>query len=403
MFALIAAVALLHLRTFLRQILHGISLLIEKLNFENVKRIVAVLVLISFLFWAWLILNHTNNTGTLEGFYTDHMRQEWLAWLFLQRGFEIFYTPIKYYVNTTWSPYPHPYWPNTPADRPLGCILAWIPAAILSNMFILPDPLVHKLVVVGILLAAHLALYEIALFLIYTRTNPALILLYLLVYYIYVIHWAANGIYDSAVTLFIAEGLVLSYLGVHGRAMLYTSLAMFLHYRALLFYFPALVKQFFDYLKHHTPWRKRLIYILPPVVFVVLDLITYYLTFIYSAQLGLFKSPITPGVQKVFRIENPVFLTSALLIHAFTVPILLLYREWLTLACMAAIDAYFFKMRTQFWHPVLLMLLPLTARTKIGREVTIVWTILILAVLLPNLPFYPKWVFGLIQKALRTW
>ena len=398
MLLLVLEVLLRRLCKLVLEVLLGLTRLLEKLNFETAKRITGCVVLASFLFWAYFTLAYTNYTGTLEGFYTDHMRQEWLAWLFLQRGFEIFWTPIKHYVNTTWSPFPHPYWADRPADRPLGCILAWIPAAILANMFILPDPLVHKLVVVGILLAAHLAFYEIALFLMYTRTNPALLIAYLLVYYVYVIHWAANGIYDSAVALLLAESLVLTYLGIHSRALLYSSIAVFMHYRALFFYFPLVVKQFFDYLKQHTPWRRRLLYVVPPVVFVLLDFLTYYLTFIYTMQHGIVKLPHAPGAVTKFRIENPSFLLSVMLIHVFTVPVLLLYREWVTLACMALVDIYFCRGKMQFWHPVLALLLPLTARTKIGREVAIVWTLLALAVYLPRYPFYPGWLFHLIIK-----
>lgn len=172
-----------------------------------------------------------SNTASLEHFYTDHMREEWTAWCFLQLGYKIFYTPVKYLVHQCHSLYPHPFWGNVPTDRPLGCIFIFLPFGILANLGILPDVLVHRLEIAVITTQAIGAIYLIAR----AVRNRFVRVMFLTFLAPYILHWSLNGIYDGAILLFVIVGLLAYERKRWKLSALALTYAVCTHYRAVMY------------------------------------------------------------------------------------------------------------------------------------------------------------------------
>lgn len=90
----------------------------------------------------------------LEG-YTDHMRHEYAAWAFLQRGLDVLTVPIADWDTS--AEHRHVTWPTVPHVYPVGSLLLFTPFGVAANTGLLADNLAHALMVAVFAAAGVLA------------------------------------------------------------------------------------------------------------------------------------------------------------------------------------------------------------------------------------------------------
>ncbi len=313
------------------------------------SHLIEIIVLTILIICTIEIVVNPSNTGTLEHFYTDHMREEWTAWCFLQLGFKEFYTPVKVIARECKSLHPHPFWAMNPVDRPLGCILVFLPFGILSNLGILPDVVVHKLEIFVITLQAVGAIYLVLKHI----KNRFVKIMYLTFLSPYIIHWALNGIYDSAVLFFVILGLLAYERGRYRLSLLSLTYAIVLHYRAIM-YAPLVLGSILKLVRRRGI-KALFLGLVCIVAIVVCTIVPAYLTFVKAEKIFSKKSPARAVGFAGFKIH-----TAKLFLYytGFGCAIAyLLYRRRIWHALSMLLGAWIiWTIFAQAWHAILIFL-----------------------------------------------
>lgn len=184
--------------------------------------------------------------------YTDHLRHEYVSWLFLNVGFKVFNTPIGIFRSQVPSINPHPYWDVHPTIYPLGNILYFIPFGLLSNLGIINDIAVHKLMIFSFLVGAHLSVYYFVMELQRIGGNFRLFLMILIssLFYTHIVFWSLNGFYDVIAVLLIILSVKYYKEGSSLKSLVVLTGSFFLHYRSI-FYLPLWIFVFVKVLPQH--------------------------------------------------------------------------------------------------------------------------------------------------------
>jgi len=194
----------------------------------------------SFIFWVLVLLFNPYYFADLQLVYTDHMRHEYVSWAFLQVGFKVFTVPLGEIAPGVVARNPHPTWEMVPSLYPLGMILYFLPFGILSNLGVLPDVIVHKIMVLSFLFAAYLCVHHLT-FDLHEDTGLFTRIIAPTVFYFSTVFWALNGFYDVIPLLFVVLSIRRFKDGDFFKGVIFSTVAFFMHYRALM-YSPLLLK-----------------------------------------------------------------------------------------------------------------------------------------------------------------
>ena len=214
-------------------------------NVEKIKRsllnfgILKTILIVSFVFWIFVLYFNPYYLADLEMRWSDHLRHEWVSWLFLNVGFKVFNTPIEIFRSQVPSINPHPYWSIHPTIYPLGNILYFIPFGLLSNLGIINDIAVHKLMMSSFLMGAHLSVYYFVKELKRIGYTFRLFLMILItcLFYTHMVFWSLNGFYDVIAVLLIILSIKYYKEGSSLKSLVVLTGSFFLHYRSI-FYLP---------------------------------------------------------------------------------------------------------------------------------------------------------------------
>jgi hypothetical protein len=189
----------------------------------------------SLILWIAIIIRNPYYTADLENIYTDHLRFEYTSWAFLQVGFKVFSVPLTEIVPVVNALSPHLYWQVHPLLNPLGTVFYFLPFGIASNLGILSDVVVHKLMILSFLVAGYLCVYHFTLD--WNKDKPDLItyILLPLIFYISSVYWALNGFFDVVPIFLIILSVQAYKRNDFFKVVVLLAVAMFMHYRSLVY------------------------------------------------------------------------------------------------------------------------------------------------------------------------
>jgi len=363
---------------------------------------------VSFLFWIAVVSINPFPTASLEGTYTDHLNYETTAWFFLQKGFDVFKTPMGELAQNCHALHPHTTWSELPYDKTLGNLIFFIPFGVISNLGILSDVVVHKLIICLLILIAHIAIYYFIDELRNRHTVLAASVALSVIFYLSLMHWSLNGIPDAISILFIILTIRFLREGENTNALLCYTMSVFTNYRALYF----LPLGIYTLLNLYRGGKLSLVSLLkastPTKIIYSFTIIASALT-IYTAYLSFIKFPYTTTLINTFISSqkvhpnplNPDFFQPAWAIPLFAMAGLAVFylvkrKELLTASIIAIIFLPFSLLPCfQIWYLLFLFPIPLVPRDERSRIVTLSWlflTILILIVPLYSLGWIPETV-----------
>jgi hypothetical protein len=207
---------------------------------QKSRRILLILILLSFALWFFLLVVNTNPFATFENWYTDHARHSYSSSLFTKVGFSIFDTPLGKLASNDSSYYKFVTWPQMPHLYPLGSIFLFLPFGFMLQSGI-DQIFVFKMEIAVFLLFSHVSLYY---FLERFWKQKMFLLLKLLgIYAIYVplIVYSANGMFDAVPFLFSLIALNLYLDGRYDYFLLFMALSVTFKYQPAIFLFPLII------------------------------------------------------------------------------------------------------------------------------------------------------------------
>jgi len=232
----------------------------------------------------------------LENVYTDHLRFEYVSWAFLQVGFRVFSTPLGEIGSVVHAVHPHLHWVMHPSLNPLGVVFYFLPFGAISNLGIISDVSVHKLMVFSFLVAGYSCVYYFTLNWKESKHNLVTYVLLPIVFYLSSTYWALNGFYDLIPVLLIILSIQAYNKNDIFKGILLLAAAMLMHYRSLM-YFPLLAYLLFRLWKRNNKksnMRRKLLAFAVVLIIGLLDGYTFNLTFIskdWAAPTGWIPSP----------------------------------------------------------------------------------------------------------------
>lgn len=382
------------------------------IKLEKIKRILInlgilkILLIASFVFWGLILYFNPYSFADLEKHYTDHMRHEYASWLFLNVGFKVFNTPIGVLSSQVPSLNPHPTWPMHPSIYPLGNILYFIPFGILSNLGIINDITVHKLMILSFLTGAHLAVYYFVKELKRIGYNFRLFLMILLtsIFYTHIVFWSLNGFYDVVAILLIILSIKYYKEGSSLKSIVILTGSFFLHYRSI-FYLPLWICLFVKILLQYkdniwsqfTHFNKVSLSFLWFISVASLDFYTVYLSFVD-------KKLVIPieWQSSIINIYNGRVDAQILLItfSAMIFFILLKRKSYITVSTML-LCLFYVLLTPQWvlWHHLFFFPALLLPSNQPSVEIASFW--LLISVYLTAGIISPLWISHLLQKMFQ--
>ena len=204
------------------------------------RQYILLLLVISLLFWLFLLAINSNPLATFEGWYTDNARHSYTASLFFKDGFSVFNQPLGNLASPDNSYFKFVTWPEMPHLYPLGSIFLFLPfGALIQNGF--NANLTFKIEIATFLLFATICIYFFLKY--FLRKDQALLLKLIGVYIIYVslLVYAADGMFDSIAFLFSLFAVYMFMMERYDYFFLLVSVSIFFKYQAGIFLFPLII------------------------------------------------------------------------------------------------------------------------------------------------------------------
>jgi len=355
-----------------------------------VKKILQLIVIVSTLISLIVISLSKSTTGTLISIFTDHLRETTYSILFTKAGFKIFYEPMIKIVKEYRLRNAYVTWPLVPFDRPLGCALIFLPFAYMENNLRLPIIIVNKLEIMFLIILAGTGIYILFNHLIDKELDRILIIILMLIFIPYVMFWAMNGIYDVVAFFLITLALRNLHYRRYLRSLLYLSLALFIHYRAVM-YAPLLFYTFLIMVMRGRPVVKDIATLVVSLILIGTTMYTGYLTFI--------KFPYDEAIREMISISkvlvNPLNLLS-LSVPIFTIYIIMLIvvlhmlhvfsdpRDFiLTSSCILSYTVLLlYHPIYQFWYPITAIPMLMIPRDRKSITIISLWFVAINIIIL---------------------
>jgi hypothetical protein len=204
------------------------------------RRILLILILLSFVLWFCLLVVNTNPFATFENWYTDHARHPYSASLFTKVGFSIFDTPLGKLASNDGSYYKFVTWPQMPHLYPLGSIFLFLPFGFMLQSGV-DQIFVFKMEIAVFLLFSHVSLYYFLERFWKQKMFPLLKLLGIYVIYVPLIVYSANGMFDAVPFLFSLIALDLYLDGRYDYFLLFMALSVTFKYQPVMFFLPLII------------------------------------------------------------------------------------------------------------------------------------------------------------------
>jgi hypothetical protein len=206
------------------------------ISMKNRRRLLTLL-LVSLMFWLFLLVVNSNPLGTFENWYTDLARHSYVSSLFLKDGFSVFNQPLGKLANLDNSYYKFVTWPEMPHLYPLGSIFLFLPFGVLLQKGFDPS-LIYKIEIAIFLVFATVCLYFFLKN--FLKKDMALLLKLIGIYIIYVslIIYAADGMFDSVAFLFSMFALTMFMTERYDYFFLLIAVSLFFKYQAGIFLLP---------------------------------------------------------------------------------------------------------------------------------------------------------------------
>jgi len=371
---------------------------ILKLN-EKSRRVLIVLVVLSFVFWTLLIALNTTPLATFENWYTDHARHSYVSSLFLKDGFSVFETPLGKLANVDNSYYKFVTWPQMPHLYPLGSIFLFLPFGLLLQHGLDPS-LIYKIEILVFLIFATVSLY---LFLErYFKKDMFLLLKLIGVYIIYVslVTYAVDGMFDSVAFLFSLVAIFMFMSERYDYFFLLVTVSIFFKYQAGIFLFPLIIVgliRLFQTNKFSALLRNKAV--VAGFVFGFASIFTAYLSIPYLMATG--PQLIMNGVnafssnsQIVWSLQS----SSVLLMLAVTIAYsvyMLNKNSLLSISALFLLLPSFILPYFQNWYLPFIFIYILIPQKKRELEMTMLWLIFMIFMLsFGGVAFSPSQIFS---------
>ena len=371
----------------------------------NRRRILALL-LLSLVFWFFLLAVNTNSLASFENWYTDHARHSYVSSLFLKDGFSIFDEPLGKLASLDNSYYKFVTWPEMPHLYPIGSILLFLPlGSLLQNGF---DPvMVYKLEIALFLVFAHICLYFFLKYYLKKEMHLSLKLIGVYVIYVTLVIYSANGMFDAVAFLFSLLALTMFMMERYDYFFLLVAVSVFFKYQAGIFLLPLIIvgllklfeKNTFSSLLHNKA-------VIAGAVLAFISGFTAYLSapFLMETMPELIMNGINafsthsqiPWTMQSFSVLLTLAVT---LVFAFY---MLNKNSLLSLSALFLLLPSFTLPYFQNWYLPFIFVYVLIPQRKKELEVTMVWLIFMIGVLsFGGVSFNPLQIFDNFKSLLK--
>ena len=386
-------------------------------------RILQIGILVSLIFWFFLLLMNTYQLGTFENWYTDGARHPYTSVLFTKFGFSVFNTPLgglssadnSFYKFVTWSEMPHLY--------PIGSIFLFLPFGILleasvAQIFVLKSEIALFLIISHVCLYLFLKrFWKDALnfggrdlfFRPFWKQEFGFVLKSLGTYLLYIILvvYAANGQFDSVAFLFSLIGFTMFLVDRYDFFLLFVAISSTFKYQAGIFMFPivllSLVRLYQDS-KSFGFLRNKVI--LAAIGLVCVDLYTAYLSapFLMTTRPELIMNGVnafSPHAQISWFLQVFAVLL-ALSITLICSVYLLNKNKIMSLFMLFSLLPVFTMPYFQPWYLSFFFIYPLIPQSRRSLEVTMAWLIIMLLLLsFGGLSYNPLAILDNIRRIIK--
>ncbi len=373
-------------------------------NQRNRKKLLIAL-LLSLAFWFFLLMINSYPFATFENWYTDHLRHPYSANLFTKVGFSIFDTPLGKLASQDNSYYKFVTWPEMPHLYPLGSVFLFLPFGMLLEQAF-PRVFVSKMEIALFLVVSHICLYYFIPKLWNLRINRPLKLLAMYLFYIVLVMYSANGMFDTVALLFSMIALAMYMTNRYDQFILYAAVSMTFKYQAGIFLFPLILLSLLKLFEKSSFWNvaKNKV-ILFAAALVIVDLFTAYLSapFLASARPELVMNGVnafSPHAQLSWEIQSAaVLLTLAVTLLS---AVYLLHKSSLNaLFSIYALLPCFTMPYFQPWYLPFFFVYALFPKDKRATEVTLLWLVFMVFTLsFGGLSYSPLHILNSIQGVL---
>jgi len=352
---------------------------------QKSRRILLILILLSFALWFFLLVANTNPFAAFENWHTDHARHPYSASLFTKVGFSIFDTPLGKLASNNDSYYKFVTWPQMPHLYPLGSIFLFLPFGFMLQSGV-DQIFVFKMEIVVFLLFSHVSLYY---FLERFWKQKMFLLLKLLgTYAIYVplIVYSANGMFDAVPLLFSLIALNLYVDRRYDCFLLFIAISVTFKYQPAIFLFPLIMIGVLKLFQQHgfsSIIRNKTV-----IAATVLALIAVF-TAVLSAPFLMETRPefVMNGIN-AFSSHSQIPWTLQSFMVLLTLTVTLLFAVYLlnknpliSLSAIFILLPSFTMPYFQLWYLSFFFAFVLIPKQKREVEVTMLWLIFIVAVL----------------------
>ena len=356
----------------------------------------------SFVAWATMLCLNPYHFADLHEVYTDHIRHEYVSWAFLQVGLRVFYDPLGDLALHVHALNPHPTWPMVPSLYPAGMILLFLPFGALSNLGIMDDVLVHKLMVLTFLIAAYLCVHQFNQ--LFEDTGQHLGFLVPTLFFLNATYWALNGFYDLIPLLLVLLATRSQKERRHERSAILVTLAMFLHYRAVM-YLPLLLSSVYGMWSERgeSPSKRRWIVTSAVVGMLLFTAYTFYLSYSSITQIsipvglgGWDTSPV-----HIYAPKNTTLQLFFILVTGYAY--LRLMRRWEMVSSLVLLLFWVyasFIVNWRSWHSLFFFPLAVLPEDGGARRAALLWLLTVLYLF--DLIINPIYVVDLVRKMLGT-
>jgi len=395
------------------------STALEKKNLQRLK----IGIVLSFTFWMVLLILNTYPLATFENWYTDAARHPYTSALFTKVGFSVFNTPLGKLSSLDNSVYKFVSWAEMPHLYPLGSIFLFMPFGALLEAGA-SQVLVFKLEMMLLLGVSHICLY---LFLkrFWKRELNSMprqfwgkpfwrqeynfvwkaLATYLL--YIVLVVYAADGQFDTVAFLFCLGALAMFLEERHEYVLLLVAVASTFKYQAGIFLLPIALMSLVQLLQKPKPLLLlKSKAILATVVFVVVDVITVFLStpYLINIRSELIMNGVNafaPHAQISWGLQTlAVLLTLGATLAC--AGYLLNRSRMVALFTVFSLLPIFSMPYFQPWYLPVFFIYPLIPQSKRSLQVTLIWLSFIIIVLsFGGLSYNPLIILDNIRRILK--
>jgi hypothetical protein len=368
------------------------------------KQILLIFVVASLVLWTFVAAQNNTQFATLENWFTDHARHAYTSTLFFKDGFSIFGTPLRDLANIdSSSTYKFVTWPETPHIYPLGSIFLFLPFGFLLQQGI-QQVFVFKMEIVFFLVIAHICLYFFLRRFLPKEMNLSLKMLGIFIFYVALVVYAANGMFDAVAFLFAFASLTMFLKGRYDYFLLLSVISVTVKYQAGIILLPLIIFGLIKLLgqtKFSDVIRNKAV--IAAALLAALDGYTIYLSapFLASTRSEFVINGInlfSPHVQLPYLSQSfAVLITLAVTLGC---AIYLSNKDrFISLSMLYVMLPIFSMPFFQFWYMPYFFIFAFIPKQKRVLEVTMLWLIFItIMISLGSLSFNPLQIFRFIGK-----